>query len=61
MPKYLKTQDVCDILHISRKKAYDLFKVKGFPYIKIGRDYLVDESEFEQFMKNHRSSTIYIN
>lgn len=58
--RYLTTKQVCDILQISRKKAYDLYKLKGFPCVRIGNDYRVDADEFEQFMKRYSNSTIHI-
>lgn len=58
--KYLTTQQVCDTLGISRKKAYDLYKLKGFPVIQIGKDYRVEEDELKAFLKMYKGSTINI-
>ena len=57
---YLNTKEVCAMLHIGRKKAYDLFNVKGFPSVKIGRDYIVDEEELKEFLKMYKGSAIDI-
>ncbi len=59
--KYLTTKDVCDILHISRKKAYELYKVKGFPVVQIGKDYIVDEDKLKAFLDRYQNSKIYLN
>lgn len=58
---YLTTDDVCKILHMSRKTAYKLFKLKGFPYIKIGREYLVEENKLKSFLEMYENTTIFLN
>lgn len=56
--EYLNTKQVCDTLHISKKKAYELFNLKGFPYIKIGRNYLVGDKDLEEFLNLYKHSQI---
>lgn len=58
--KYLTTQQVCDTLHISRKKAYELYKLKGFPAIQIGKDYRVEEEELHNFLKKRNNTQILL-
>lgn len=56
--KYLNTKQVCDMLNISKKKAYELYKVKGFPVIQIGKDYIVEETDLKKFLDMYKNSKI---
>lgn len=41
--------------------TYKLFKLKGFPKIKIGKKYFIDEKELKKFLKEHSESQIFLN
>lgn len=49
--KILKPKQVEFLLDCKRDKVYQLFRTKGFPSIKIGRNYYVLESEFYNWLK----------
>lgn len=42
----LTVKDIQIFLKISRPKAYELVKSKGFPKIVIGRDIRIDKNDF---------------
>lgn len=46
--------DLKEMLHISVKKAKALMRVDGFPSIKIGNTYRVEQELFIQWMKNNK-------
>jgi excisionase family DNA binding protein len=43
MIKLLTIDDVCQILRVSKPTAYNLIHNKGFPRMKIGREWRVEE------------------
>ena len=47
----LTTDDVKTLLKISDKKAKALMRTEGFPSIKIGREYRVEEQALLDWMK----------
>ena len=47
----LTTDDVKALLKISDKKAKALMRTEGFPSIKIGREYRVEEQALIDWMK----------
>lgn len=57
--EFLTTEEVCKLLNIGKKKAYELFAVKGCPAVKIGRDYRVEKNALFEFLKSYNNSTIY--
>ena len=48
----LTTNDVKSILKLSDKQAKALMRADGFPSIKIGREYRVEEQALIDWMKN---------
>lgn len=41
--------------------TYKLFKIKGFPKIKIGKKYFIEEKELQKYLKEHSESQIFLN
>lgn len=60
MAKYLTVKDIQDILQIGKNKAYNLCALKGFPAIKIGTTYRVEESLFNQWMADNVGTQIFL-
>lgn len=60
MDKYLSTKDVQEILQIGRNKVYKLIQQNDFPKIKIGRNYLIPEAEFEKYLHRKLYKTIEV-
>ena len=58
--KVLTVDDVREHLHIGRNTAYNLFnKDKTFPSFKIGRKYLVLESQYIQWLNKKGNRAKY--
>ena len=51
---WLTAKDIAEILKISYEKALGLIKHSGIPYIKVGRQYRVNEKDFQDFLKDHK-------
>lgn len=49
----LKVKDIQEHLGISRKKAYDLVTMKGFPKITIGRGYYIPEDQYKKWINEN--------
>jgi excisionase family DNA binding protein len=56
--RYLTPQMVSKILHIGMNKTYKLFKIKGFPAVRIANQWLVKEKDLEKFLDEYRGSFI---
>lgn len=57
----LTPKEVSEILKLGMTNTYKLFKLKGFPKIKIGKKYFIDEKELKKFLKEHSESQIFLN
>ena len=51
----LTTKDLQDVLKISPKQAKALMRTDGFPSIKIGREYRVEEQSLLDWMKTTKA------
>lgn len=60
MRKMLKPNEVAKNLNIGRDKAYALLKVKGFPSIKIGNQYLVPEDKLDKWVNDKLGKQIFL-
>ena len=60
MMRLLKPLEVSKCLNIGRDNTYALLKMKGFPSIKIGNQYLVPEDKLEEWVYNNLGKTIYL-
>ena len=49
---------VSETLHIGVSKAYKLFGLKGFPAVKIGRQWVVESEELKRFLHEYRGCEI---
>ena len=56
--KYLTPHEIADILQISYEKALEFVKFSGVPYVRIDRQYRVEESAFKTFLT--RKGNIHI-
>jgi excisionase family DNA binding protein len=56
LPPVLTAQDITNYLNISKSKAYDLFKEKGFPTIVIGGNKRVNKDDFLNWLENQKTS-----
>lgn len=56
LPPVLTPMDVADILRISRNKAYEVVHSRGFPSIKIGKQYRVSSDKFLSWLNSQSNS-----
>lgn len=56
--EFLTVQDLQEILHIGKTKAYELCKLKVFPTIKIGSKTLIYKDSFMQFLRDNENNRI---
>lgn len=47
---YLATEDLKKCLKLSLKQAKALMRTEGFPSVKVGRKYLVEEKDMHQWL-----------
>lgn len=57
----LTTEDLKNLLKISDKQANALMRADGFPSIKIGREYRVEEQSLIDWMKETKSVKLNYN
>jgi excisionase family DNA binding protein len=55
LPPVLTANDIQIYLNISKSKAYDLFKEKGFPTIAIGGNKRVNKDDFLKWLENQKT------
>lgn len=60
MEKILKVKDIQDNLGISKTRAYELIRMKGFPKIQIGHRYYIPEEAYDIWIKQHTKSKILL-
>ena len=52
--KLLNVKELQSTLRIGRDKSYSLMRSKGFPSIKIGGRYFVEEAALGEWLKKYR-------
>lgn len=60
MRKLLKPNEVAEYLHIGRDKTYALLKMKGFPSVRIGKQYLVPEDKLDKWVNDKLGKQIFL-
>lgn len=60
MDRMLSVKDIRDILGCSNDKAYAIVRYKGFPSIKINRQYFTPKEEFDKWIKRNLYSEIQL-
>ena len=53
---YLTPEMVSETLHIGMTKSYKLFKLRGFPAVKISRQWLVEKEDLRRVMSEYKGS-----
>lgn len=54
----LTTEELQEILKITERRAKALMRSEGFPSIRIGRDYRVEEEALKEWLKTTKSITL---
>ncbi len=57
--KYLSIKDLQDVLGLSHNTVYKLVKTEGFPSVKIGGKYLVEESDLKKYIDQYIGKEIF--
>ena len=60
MQKMLTPKDVQTLFGLSQTKVYRLIEAKGFPKIKIGRQYYIPEADLEHWVEKNKGNEIMI-
>lgn len=60
MQKMLTPKDIQTLFGLSRTKVYQLIEAKGFPKIKIGRQYYIPETDLERWVEKNKGNNIQI-
>ena len=60
MVQYMTPEMVSEALHIGMTKTYKLFKMKGFPSVRISRKWLVEADDLKKFLSEYKGSGITI-
>lgn len=58
--KFIKVINVAEILGCSYKKASQIIKLPGFPVVKIGKIYYIDEDKFYKWCDNNLGTYLII-
>jgi putative molybdopterin biosynthesis protein len=53
--KFLKGEEVAEILNVSRAQAFNLMRRGEIPSIRIGHNIRVEEADLHEFIKNNKS------
>jgi len=56
LPPVLTAEDIQKYLNVSKSKAYNLFKLKGFPTITIGGTKRVNKDDFLNWLESQKIS-----
>ena len=56
--KYLTVNDIRQTFGCSKNKAYKIINIKGFPKLKIGKNYYIDQEAFLKWQKENMNTTI---
>lgn len=52
--------DLCDHLHIERKKAYKICQLDTFPAIRIGKQYVIPRRLYLQWLRDNVGNQIVL-
>lgn len=52
LPLVLTPKDIAKVLQISRNTAYEVIHCKGFPIMKVGKQYRVSREQFINWLNN---------
>ncbi|WP_197029477.1 helix-turn-helix domain-containing protein [Butyrivibrio sp. AE3004] len=58
--KFLTIKDVSEVLHLGYNKTRKLFHLAGFPSIKLGGVYLIEEKDLFTYLDKHKGSQINV-
>lgn len=53
LPEMITVKEIQDHLHVSKNRAYELVKMKGFPKIQIGSRYLIPKEKYIKWLEEN--------
>lgn len=56
--KYLSVNEARQVLGCSKNKMYKIIKLNGFPKMKIGKNYYIDQNLFEKWQDENMYTQI---
>jgi len=56
--RYLTVKELQNIIGCSSNKAYKIIKIKGFPKIRIGKNYYIDKDLLEKWLRENLYTAI---
>lgn len=59
--RYITTKDVQEILHLSSTSVSKLVQMDGFPSLKIGKNYIIDETKMYEWVDSHMGTSVSLN
>lgn len=54
-PLILEVKHIQEILGVSKRRAYEIMDLKGFPLLKLGRNKRVPRDKFFEWLENEAS------
>lgn len=58
--KYLSVNEARQVLGCSKNKMYKIIKLTGFPKMKIGKNYYIDQKLFEKWQDENMYTQIVL-
>lgn len=56
--KYLTIKDLSKMFHIGINKAYSMVQIPGFPFIKLGKQYLIPSDKLDKWINQNIGNEI---
>lgn len=60
MGKMLSVKDIAEIFGCGKNKAYNIVAQKGFPKIKIGKQFYIPEDDFQKWINRNLRTEVLI-
>ena len=55
MPKYLRVADIVEMTGMNEETIRNWIRQKKLPAIRVGRDYLIDPKDWQEFLDKRRT------
>jgi excisionase family DNA binding protein len=55
-PKFLTVNEVAEVLRVSKITIWRYIEAGTLPAYKVGRDWRIEQSEFDKFLESRRST-----
>ena len=58
MTKMLTAKELQDIFKCGHNKVYEIIGIKGFPAVKIGKQYYISEDDLKKWIEKNKGNEI---